>query len=79
MEYCKSNTDKSIAGVMAAVLAFKGSGWALAVGFAMNLLLSNMEFQKKSLGVLTTDELEEIDRKREEEIRRLTAEKAAEL
>lgn len=29
MEYCKSNTDKSIAGIMAAVLAFKGSGWAL--------------------------------------------------
>ena len=32
---------------MAAVLAFKGSGWALLVGFAMNILLSNMEFQKK--------------------------------
>lgn len=77
MEYCKSNTDKSIAGVMAAVLAFKGSGWALAVGFAMNLLLSNMDFQKKKLGVLTTDELEEIDAKREEEIKRLTMEKAA--
>lgn len=50
MEYCQSNTDKSIAGVMAAVLAFKGSGWALLVGFAMNFLLSNMEFQKKKLG-----------------------------
>lgn len=49
MEYCKTNTDKSIAGVMAAVLAFKDSGWALLVGFAMNLLLSNMEFQKKKL------------------------------
>lgn len=79
MEYCKSNTDKSIAGVMAAVLAFKGSGWALAVGFAMNLMLSNMEFQKKSLGVPTTDELEEIDRKRDEEIKRLTSEKTAGL
>lgn len=51
MEYCKTNTDKSIAGVMAAVLAFKGSGWALLVGFAMNLLLSNMDFQKKKLGI----------------------------
>lgn len=47
MDYCKTSTDKSIAGVMAAVLAFKGSGWALLVGFAMNILLSNMEFQKK--------------------------------
>ena len=59
MEYCKSNTDKSIAGVMAAVLAFKGSGWALLVGILMNLALSNMDFQKKKLGVPTTEELEE--------------------
>ena len=51
MEYCKTNTDKSIAGVMAAVLAFKGSGWALLVGIAMNFLLSNTEFQKKKLGI----------------------------
>lgn len=51
MEYCKTNTDKSIAGIMAAVLAFKDSGWALLVGFAMNLLLSNMDFQKKKLGM----------------------------
>ena len=57
------NTDKSIAGVMAAVLAFKGSGWALLVGFAMNLLLSNMDFQKKKLGVLTTEELDQVDAK----------------
>ena len=46
MEYCKTDTDKSIAGIMAAVLAFKGSAWALLVGFALNLILSNMEFQK---------------------------------
>ncbi len=51
MEYCKTNTDKSIAGVMAAVLAFKGSGWALLVGIAMNFLLSNTEYQKKKLGI----------------------------
>lgn len=49
MEYCKTNTDRSIAGIMAAVLAFKGSAWALLVGFALNILLSNMEFQKKKL------------------------------
>ena len=78
MEYCKSNTDKSIAGIMAAVLAFKGSGWALLVGFALNFILSNMEFQKKSLGVPTTEELEAIDRKRDEEIRRMAIERTAE-
>lgn len=48
MEYCKTDSDKSIAGIMAAVLAFKGSAWALLVGFALNLILSNMDFQKKS-------------------------------
>ncbi len=78
MEYCKSNTDKSIAGIMAAVLAFKGSGWALLVGFALNFILSNMEFQKKKLGVPTTEELEAIDRKRDEEIRRMAIERTAE-
>lgn len=46
MEYCPTNTDKSIAGIMAAVLAFKGSAWALVVGFAMNFLLSNYDFMK---------------------------------
>lgn len=69
MEYCKSNTDKSIAGVMAAVLAFKGSGWALLVGILMNLALSNMDFQKKKLGVPTTEELEAIDQERDEKSR----------
>ena len=73
MEYCQSNTDKSIAGVMAAVLAFKGSGWALLVGFAMNLLLSNMDFQKKKLGVLTTEELDQVEAKKDEEAQRLLA------
>ena len=56
MDYCKTSTDKSIAGVMAAVLAFKGSGWALLVGFAMNILLSNMEFQKKKLEISETEQ-----------------------
>jgi Na+/melibiose symporter-like transporter len=75
MEYCQSNTDKSIAGVMAAVLAFKGSGWALLVGFVMNLLLSNMDFQKKKLGALTTEELDQVEAKRNEEVQRLLAQK----
>lgn len=76
MEYCKSNTDKSIAGVMAAVLAFKGSGWALLVGILMNLALSNMDFQKKKLGVPTTEELEAIDQERNEKIKELTCQKS---
>ena len=61
--------------VMAAVLAFKGSGWALLVGFVMNLLLSNMDFQKKKLGALTTEELDQVEAKRNEEVQRLLAQK----
>lgn len=79
MEYCKSNTDKSIAGVMAAILAFKGSGWALLAGFAMNFLLSNTDYQKKKLGVPTTEELEEIDRKRDAEVKALTLKKSTDI
>lgn len=79
MEYCKSNTDKSIAGVMAAVLAFKGSGWALLVGILMNLTLSNMDFQKKKLGVPTTEELEAIDQERDEKIKELTCQKTLDV
>ncbi len=45
MDYCTTDRDKMIAGVMAAVLATQGSAWAsawaLGVGFALNLLLSN--------------------------------------
>ena len=45
MDYCKSDRDKMIAGVMAAVLATQGtawaSAWALAVGFGLNVFLSN--------------------------------------
>lgn len=79
MEYCKSNTDKSIAGVMAAVLAFKGSGWALLVGILMNLALSNMDFQKKKLGVPTTEELEAIDQERDEKIKELTCQRSLDV
>ena len=48
------------------------------MGFALNFILSNMEFQKKQLGVPTTEELEAIDRKRDEEIRRMAIERTAE-
>ncbi|PXV89429.1 hypothetical protein C8E03_10678 [Lachnotalea glycerini] len=41
MEYCESDLDKSIAAIMAVVLAMQGSAWALLVGFGLNLLLSN--------------------------------------
>ena len=52
MDYCKSDRDKMIAGVMAAVLATQGtawaSAWALAVGFGLNIFLSNWSpFEKK--------------------------------
>ena len=53
MDYCKSDRDKMIAGVMAAVLATQGSAWAsawaLAVGFGRNIFLSNWnQFEKKA-------------------------------
>ena len=45
MDYCKTDRDKMIGGVMAAVLATQGTAWAsvwaLGVGFGQNLLLSN--------------------------------------
>lgn len=46
MDYCKTDRDKMIAGVMAAVLAARGSAWALGVGIALNILLSNIEVRK---------------------------------
>lgn len=46
MDYCKTDRDKMIAGVMAAVLAVRGSAWALGVGIALNILLSNIEVNK---------------------------------
>lgn len=47
MEYCKTDRDKMIAGVMAAVLAARGSAWALGVGIALNILLSNIEVRQE--------------------------------
>ena len=46
MDYCKTDRDKMIAGVMAAVLAVRGSAWALGVGIVLNILLSNIETNK---------------------------------
>ena len=50
MDYCKTDRDKMIAGVMAAVLATQGtawaSAWALAVGFGLNIFLSNWDPRK---------------------------------
>lgn len=43
MEYCKSDLDKSIAAIMAVVLAMEGSAWALLAGFGLNIILSNWE------------------------------------
>lgn len=52
MEYCKTSVDKMIAGVMAAVLATEGSAWAsawaLGIGFALNIFLSNIDYGKKN-------------------------------
>ena len=52
MDYCKTDRDKMIAGVMAAVLATQGtawaSAWALAVGFGLNIFLSNWDPRKKA-------------------------------
>jgi len=41
MEYCETDLDKSIAAIMAVVLAIQGSAWALLVGFGLNIVLSN--------------------------------------
>lgn len=60
MDYCKTDRDKMIAGVMAAVLATQGtawaSAWALGVGFALNLFLSNWKPGQKAI------ETEELDK-----------------
>ena len=45
----------------------------------MNLALSNMDFQKKKLGVPTTEELEAIDQERDEKIKELTCQKSLDV
>ena len=53
MDYCKTDRDKMIGGVMAAVLATQGTAWAsagaLGVGFGLNLLLSNWKPGQKEI------------------------------
>ena len=53
MDYCRTDRDKMIGGVMAAVLATQGtawaSAWALCVGFGLNLLLSNWKPGQKEI------------------------------
>lgn len=46
MDYCKTGVDRSIAGLVAAVLAVKGSTWGLLIGILLNALLSNFDFQQ---------------------------------
>ncbi len=54
MAYCGTDRDKMIAGVMAAILATQGtawaSAWALGVGLALNLFLSNWHPFRKGTG-----------------------------
>lgn len=41
MDYCKTDNDKMIAGIMASVLAIKGSAYAIAVGIILCIVLGN--------------------------------------
>lgn len=54
IDYCRTDRDKMIGGVMAAVLATQGSAmasiWALGVGIGLNLLLSNWNPFKQARG-----------------------------
>lgn len=61
MAYCKTDRDKMIAGVMAAVLATQGtawaSAWALGTGIVLNLFLSNWHpFRKEEQTVQESQE-----------------------
>ncbi len=57
MEYCHTSLDKSIAGIMAAVLALKGSTWGILIGIVLNLLLGNWKpFGRKEDGAATNEE-----------------------
>ena len=61
MDYCRTDRDKMIAGVMAAVLATQGtawaSAWALAVGFGLNIFLSNWDPRKKEENAIEDEKL----------------------
>ena len=43
MEYCKTDTDRGIAGIMAVILFAKGAAWGLASGIILYLLLEGFK------------------------------------
>lgn len=51
----------------------------MLAGFAMNFMLSNTDYQKKKLGMPTTEELEEIDQKRDAEVKELICKKSTDV
>lgn len=59
MDYCQTNRDKMIAGVMAAVLATQGtawaSAWAIGIGLGLNIFLSNWNPFKKEKSNISVD------------------------
>lgn len=46
IDMCKSDLDKGIAGVMAAVIAIRGASWGLIVGIVLYLLLVDRKAEK---------------------------------
>ena len=48
MEYCKTDRDRGLAGVMAVILFTKGAIWGLASGIVLYLLLEGFKKNKKS-------------------------------
>ena len=47
MDYCRTDRDKMIAAVLATQGTAWASAWALAVGFGLNIFLSNWDPRKK--------------------------------
>lgn len=48
MEYCKNDTDRGIAGIMAVILFARGAAWGLASGILLYLLLEGFKKNKNS-------------------------------
>ena len=46
MEYCKTDTERGIAGITAAILFTKGAAWGLASGIILYLLLEGFKKDK---------------------------------
>lgn len=49
MGFCKTETDKGVAGIMGAVLVAKGAAWGLAIGIVFYLLLKNYNPRKAAV------------------------------